>query len=96
MESRVQDLETVSRLRSARQEAVARAAQGDVASLLHSGADSLVQQVYVVKLLDVHPRLGKVAGRRLLSDLHVAPLARVCDLTAEQVTALVAVVGDHS
>ena len=96
MESRTRDLETVSRLRSARQEAVAQAARGDVATLVQSPSDSLFQQVYVVKLLDVHPRLGKVAGRRLLSELHVAPLARVCDLNPDQVKSLLAVVGDQS
>ncbi len=38
----------------------------------------------MVKILDVHPRLGKVAGRRLLADIGVAPLARIADLTDDQ------------
>lgn len=35
---------------------------------------------YVVKILDVAPGLGKVAGRRLLASLGVSPFATVADL----------------
>ena len=49
-------------------------------------------QVYVVKLLDVSPRLGKVAGRRLMAELGIASLARVHELTDDQRRALIDVV----
>ena len=48
--------------------------------------------MYVVKLLDVSPRLGKVAGRRLMADLGIEPLSRVRDLTDPQRSALIGVV----
>lgn len=83
MESRTRDLESVRALRSARIAAVRQAASGDVVRLLSSD-DRATRAVYVVKILDVHPRLGKVAGRRLLADIGVAPLARIADLTDDQ------------
>lgn len=83
MESRNKDLDTVRSLRSARIAAVAKSGEGDLETVL-SADDVATQSVYVVKLLDVHPKLGKVAGRRLLAHIGVEPLARVCDLTTEQ------------
>jgi hypothetical protein len=92
MESRNRDLDSVRALRSARINAVSRSAEGDLAVILESH-DMLTQSVYVVKLLDVHPRLGKVAGRRLLAEIGVAPLARVSDLNAAQRRRILAEVG---
>ena len=43
---------------------------------------------YVVKVLDVHPCLGKVSGRRLLDELGIAHMTRLADLTSTQVAAL--------
>lgn len=83
MESRNRDLDIVRELRSARETAVSRSSSGELAEVF-SGDDGPTGSVYVVKLLDVHPRLGKVAGRRLLADIGVEPLARVADLTTEQ------------
>lgn len=89
MERRNRDLDTVRTLRSARIAAVNRASQGDLAGVLQAD-DPNSGFVYVVKLLDVHPRLGKVAGRRLLADIGVQPLARVADLTHEQCNRILA------
>lgn len=93
METRTKDLETVSRLRSARVAAVSRSRNGDVESVLLSDHSSLEAQVYVVKLLDVYPALGKVAGRRLMADLGIIPLARVADLTTQQLSMLQTSIG---
>lgn len=92
MESRTHDLETVSRLRSARIAAVKRASSGDLQMLHRYNDGSVESQVYVVKLLDVFPGLGKVAGRRLMADLGIAPLTRVADLTSVQVGTLLSAV----
>jgi hypothetical protein len=40
----------------------------------------------------VSPRLGKVAGRRLMAELGIAALARVRELTVDQRRALIDVV----
>ena len=93
METRTKDLETVSRLRSARVAAVSRSRNGDVESVLLSDHSSLEAQVYVVKLLDVYPALGKVAGRRLMADLGIIPLARVADLTTQQLSMMQTTIG---
>lgn len=92
MESRVRDLVTVRALRSARVDAVAASAAGELASLLAS-TDGFTRAVYVVKILDVHPGLGKVAGRRLLAEVGVEPLARISDLTPGQTSRILEAVG---
>ncbi len=94
MESRTTDLETVSRLRSARIAVVEQSRRGNLDALFRLDADSLESQAYVVKLLDVHPRLGKVAGRRLMAEIGIAPLARIADLTPHQVASLQTSIGD--
>jgi hypothetical protein len=94
MESRTTDLETVSRLRSARIAVVEQSRRGNLDALFQLDADSLESQAYVVKLLDVHPRLGKVAGRRLMAEIGIAPLARIADLTPHQVALLQTSIGD--
>ena len=93
MDTRTRDLATVARLRNARLDAVGEAERGDIATILR---DPTPEQsfVYVVKLLDVHPRLGKVSGRRLMATLGIAPFARVSDLTESHITELVRACGD--
>lgn len=88
MESRTQDLETVSRLRSARMSVVSLAQRGDLNAIFTPDLLSPESQAYVVKLLDVYPPLGKVAGRRLMAQCGIAPLARIADLSTEQRRAL--------
>ncbi len=94
MESTVSDFEMVKSLRNARVVAVKKAHEGKLAGVLSVSEDSLEAQVYVVKLLDVHPALGKVAGRRLLADLGVVPFTRVGQLTSAQRSGILAAVGE--
>ena len=92
MESTNTDMEVVAQLRTARVSAVLESSKGNVASVLESPLGSHEAQVYVVKILDVSPRLGKVAGRRLMAELGIGALSRVCDLTDQQRRALIDVV----
>lgn len=92
MESTNTDREVVAQLRIARVSAVLESSMGNVASVLESPLGSYEAQVYVVKLLDVSPRLGKVAGRRLMAELGIGALSRVRDLTDQQRRALIDVV----
>lgn len=92
MESKNTDMEVVAQLRTARVFAVLESSKGNIASVLEAPHDSYEAQVYVVKLLDVSPRLGKVAGRRLMAELGIASLARVHELTDDQRRALIDVV----
>jgi hypothetical protein len=92
MESTFTDMEVVAQLRKARVAAVLESSKGNVSSVLEAPYDSYEAQVYVVKLLDVSPRLGKVAGRRLMAELGIGALARVHDLTEQQRSALIEVV----
>jgi hypothetical protein len=96
MESTVSDFEMVKNLRSVRVEAVKKAHIGALREVIEVPAESMTAQVYVVKLLDVHPALGKVAGRRLLAELGVEPLTRVGELSAQQRDALLSAVGEPS
>ncbi len=92
MESTYTDMEVVAQLRASRVGAVLESSRGNVSSVLNASLDSYEAQVYVVKLLDVSPRLGKVAGRRLMAELGIEPLSRVRDLTDSQRMALIGVV----
>lgn len=92
MDSTNTDMEVVAQLRTTRVAAVLESSKGNVASVLTAPRDSCEVQVYVVKLLDVSPRLGKVAGRRLMAELGITALARVHDLTEQQRRALIDVV----
>ena len=83
MDSRVTDLQRIARIRDARHGAVEKARLGKIADVLVSPLPDETL-VYVVKLLDVDPRLGKVAGRRVLADAGVSQFARVADLTSTQ------------
>jgi hypothetical protein len=96
MESTVSDFEMVKSLRNARVAAVEKAHEGHLAEVLSVGDDSLEAQIYVVKLLDVHPALGKVSGRRLLADLGVVPFTRVGQLTSSQRSGILTAVGEAS
>jgi hypothetical protein len=89
MENTNRDMEVVAQLRTARVAAVLESSKGNVASVLEASHGSLEAQVYVVKLLDVSPSLGKVAGRRLMAELGIAALSRVKDLTTVQRGALI-------
>ena len=92
MESTNTDMEVVAQLRTARVAAVLESSRGNVSSVLEAPHDSYEAQVYVVKLLDVSPCLGKVAGRRLMAELGIGPLSRVHELTEAQRCALIGAV----
>ncbi|MFY8238538.1 MAG: hypothetical protein ACOVK5_04825 [Ilumatobacteraceae bacterium] len=88
MEASVRDLEVVAQLRAARRASVNFATSGQLQSLFLFPPDSDECQVYLVKLLDVYPGLGKVAGRRLMADLGIGQFTRVADLSDAQRTAV--------
>ena len=93
MESRTRDVETVNRLRSARLSAV-HSAQSSHLSEVFQLTDPSTAAVRVVKLLDVHPRLGKVVGRRLLDDLGINHFTCVGQLTSSQKRSILDAVGE--
>lgn len=81
MESRARDLATVETLRRARIELVRRAAVEPLASVL--SVDHPASQTWLVKVLDVVPGLGKVAGRRLMASLGLDQSVRIADLSED-------------
>lgn len=82
MESTVDVFEMITTLRAARAEAVALASGGDLTTVFELSPESPSAFVYVVKLLDVHPALGKVKGRRLMAQLGLDQFVRVSELSA--------------
>lgn len=65
METPVRSLPTVEKWRREIESALAVSRAGDLAAALDAGRHA---HALVVKILDVHPCIGKVAGRRLLTD----------------------------
>lgn len=88
MSQRDRDLRRVSELRTARERAVSEAASGMLATVLALDGTDDRSQTYVVKLLDVTPGVGKVAGRRLLGSLGIEESVRAADLTDVQKSAI--------
>lgn len=72
-------IEQVRRVRSAIDAALTESGRAPLKAVL-TGAE--FGPAYVVKVLDVHPCLGKVAGRRLLKEIGVGERTRLEDLTA--------------
>jgi hypothetical protein len=93
MESRARDLETIAAIKVARGKAVESSRVGQLRVVLENPSED-EQSIYVVKLLDVHPQLGKVAGRRLLSSLGVSQFDCVRDVSAQTVTTILRQVGE--
>ena len=83
MESTHTDLQRVARIRANRVLAVEHSSLAQLRTVFESCNKDKFSAVYVVKLLDVHPELGKVAGRRLMEVLHIESFARVSDLSVE-------------
>jgi hypothetical protein len=90
MTDRERDLARVSLLRSARIAAVAEAMAGKLSVILALPDTDDRTQTYVVKLLDVTPGVGKVAGRRMLAALGIDESVRVIDLSVEDRARVVA------
>jgi len=82
MELQARTLEVVSTWRQQILEATRIASSGHIGDVLRR---TDLSYPYVVKVLDVHPCMGKVAGRRLLDELGIAHQTRLADLTLFQV-----------
>lgn len=93
MEDRVRDLELMSQVRTVRQAAIEESRAGRLASVF-SRSEGDERFIYVVKLLDVHPQLGKVAGRKLLASLGVSSFDCVGDLSPELMEHILKSVGE--
>lgn len=92
MSERATDLAVIDEVRRARVRAVETAGAGRLAEVFSD--TGFCQQVYVVKLLDVHPSLGKVAGRRLLDSLSISHMDRLCEVSAADKAAILRAVGE--
>ena len=95
MEAPLNDLELVTRLREGHRSAVASSAAGNLSHVFSLPDDAPEAHVYVVKVLDVHPALGKVAGRRLMGTLGIDQFAHVSDLSADTRVALLLSCGEQ-
>jgi hypothetical protein len=94
MEAQFNDLTTVKLLRSGHRTAVQNSAEGNLTTVFALPSESPEAHVYVVKILDVYPTLGKVSGRRLMSELGIESFARVADLTAQNKAAILSACGE--
>ena len=87
-------IEKIEQLRVARSGVIRFASNHSLAEVLQSPSpvlgEDLSSSVYVVKVLDTHPCLGKVNGRRTMAELGFQPFATVSDLSSEQRESLVA------
>lgn len=86
--SRERDLATVESMRRAHARRIDLARAGRIPEALDA-SDEFGATTYVVKILDVTPGLGKVAGRRLLAALGVDGFATVADLGDDTRAAIV-------
>lgn len=85
MELQSRTLEVVRGWRLQISEAAVSSASGHIGDVLRR---TDLPYPYIVKVLDVHPCLGKVAGRRLLDELGIAHQTRLSALTSSQVDAI--------
>lgn len=85
MELQARTLEVVSGWRRQIREATDASAAAPIGDVL-SRTD--LAYPYIVKVLDVHPCMGKVAGRRLLDELRIDHRTRLSGLTHSQVDAI--------
>jgi hypothetical protein len=95
MEAPLNDMMMVKRLREGHRTAGLRASAGNLSFVCELPADAPEAHVYVVKVLDVHPALGKVAGRRLMATLGIDQFAHISDLSAETKIALLLACGEQ-
>ena len=87
METRARDLARAEQLRRARTDLVLAASERPLGQILSVTGDAAL--TYVVKVLDVAPGLGKVAGRRAMASIGLDQFVRIVDLTGAQRDALV-------
>jgi hypothetical protein len=77
MDARLTALGTVQAWRGEIERAVSAGASMPLSAVLSRGD---IAHAYLVKILDVHPCLGKVAGRRLMAGLGLPPRTRIGEL----------------
>lgn len=94
MEIREQDALLIAALRSARDRAVQLSAAGRLGEVLRNAEGGAMRHVYLVKLLDAHPALGKVKGRRFMAGMGLDPFCRVGELTEPQRVAVLRECGE--
>ena len=85
MESPVAPLPTVERWRGEIETARSLSAAGKIREVLEGRGTG---HALLVKVLDVHPCLGKVAGRRLMDELGIDQSVRVGELDSRAVAGI--------
>jgi len=93
MESTIRDVQRVAEIRAYRIQAVKLSSTANLAQVFAS--PSTYGAVYLVKLLDVHPALGKVVGRRLMDTLGLPPFITVAQLSSSQHAAILSACGEQ-
>ena len=94
MESTIRDIQRVTQIRACRVQAVQLSSTANLAQVLASPKS--YGAVYLVKLLDVHPSLGKVVCRRLMETLGLPPFVTVAELDASQQAAVLSACGEKN
>ncbi len=94
MESTIRDVQRVAEIRAHRIQAVQLSSSAKLVEVFSSSA-GLYDAVYLVKLLDVHPALGKVVGRRLMDTLRLPPFITVAQLSSAQYAAILSACGEQ-
>lgn len=94
MESTIRDIQRVAEIRACRVQAVQLSSTANLVQVLASPQS--YGAVYLVKLLDVHPSLGKVVGRRLMETLGLPPFVTVAELDASQQVAVLSACGEKN
>jgi hypothetical protein len=95
MESTIRDVQRVAEIRARRVQAVQLSSIGKLTEVFSSSTTDFYGAVYLVKLLDVHPVLGKVVGRRLMDTLDLPPFVTVAELTEVQQVEILTACGEH-
>jgi hypothetical protein len=93
MESTIRDVQRVAEIRACRIQAVKLSSTANLAQVFAS--PNTYGAVYLVKLLDVHPALGKVIGRRLMDTLGLPPFITVAQLSSSQHAAILSACGEQ-
>jgi hypothetical protein len=93
MESTIRDVQRVAEIRACRIQAVKLSSTVNLAQVFAS--PNTYGAVYLVKLLDVHPALGKVVGRRLMDTLALPSFVTVSQLDSTQQKAILTACGEQ-
>ena len=93
MESTIRDVQRVAEIRACRIQAVKLSSTANLVQVFAS--PNTYGAVYLVKLLDVHPALGKVVGRRLMDTLALPSFVTVSQLDSTQQKAILTACGEQ-